>query len=265
MSEKESPEHSPAPATPQSDSAVPSSPGPEVLTSPVSLQVPAAQSLPLPTVQNIDQPSILPPVQSPPRPPDVFIPKDLSYDGLMYFAAWLQDQGKITNEQFNYLHKTAQQYRKTQEELNQSYQRMDAARRALDIPGGVLPPPQPTGPPAPSQAEQLVNLMTALAAASQQPKEEPHSYLIRKGDQSEIEEMKAREEAARKPGVVSTSGTLAAGPISREEMERQRRERYEQLQRSNEEAARRKEEAERRARALDAMWRNDGSSSIGKP
>ena len=264
MSEKESPEHSPAPATPQSDSAVPSSPGPEVLTSPVSLQVPAAQSLPLPTVQNIDQPSILPPVQSPPRPPDVFIPKDLSYDGLMYFAAWLQDQGKITNEQFNYLHKTAQQYRKTQEELNQSYQRMDAARRALDIPGGVLPP-QPTGPPAPSQAEQLVNLMTALAAASQQPKEEPHSYLIRKGDQSEIEEMKAREEAARKPGVVSTSGTLAAGPISREEMERQRRERYEQLQRSNEEAARRKEEAERRARALDAMWRNDGSSSIGKP
>jgi hypothetical protein len=185
----------------------------------------------------------------------------------MYFAAWLQDQGKITNEQFNYLHKTAQQYRKTQEELSQSYQRMEVARRALGIPGSnAMPIPQPQSEPeGPSQAQQLANLMSALVAA-QQPREEPHSYLIRKGDQGEIDEIKAREEAARKPGVIGTTGTVStAPPVSREEMEKQRRERYEHLQRSNEEAAKRKEEAERRSRALEAMWRNDGSSSIGKP
>lgn len=244
-SPSQSPQQSPAPPSPQTDPQ--SSSLPPVLTPVTPPQSPAQSS-------------------QPPKPAEVFVPRDLSYDGLMYFAAWLQDQGKITNEQFNYLHKTAQQYRKTQEELSQSYQRMETARKALEVPERQTVVAPQANPAAPSQTEQLVNLMTALAAAAQQPREEPHSYLIRKGDQEEIEEMKSREEAARKSGLVGTTGTVStAPPVSREEMERQRRERYEQLQRSNEEAAKRKEEAERRARALDAMWRNDGSSSIGKP
>jgi len=179
-----------------------------------------------------------------------FLPSEVSPNGLLELAKFIEEQGRITPEELEYFQKTAQ--------LTQSYQnQLESSRNKIQQASQILS--------APDQPPQQVNLMELfqLFSAMQQP-EAPKSFLMKKGDEQEIKEFKEREENAKKSQLLGTSSKISEKSLSKDEMERARRERYEALQKKQEEAAREREENLRKTKAREAFFKNEGNPSYSK-
>lgn len=201
-------------------------------------------------------------------PSQNYMPKEISADGVYNLAAFMQMQGRISTEEFTYLHKIASLIRTTEQKLETVTEKIQNARAILDE--DLAPLNQENLSRLQNQGQQI-NVMELFeifkATMMQQNKEvqePPKSYLIKKGDEHEIKEMQDREEVAKKSNIVGSTGTIENQPISKEEMDIKRRERAAMLQKQQEDSAREREEMERKTKAREAFFKNDGNTRIGR-
>ncbi|CAG9325426.1 unnamed protein product [Blepharisma stoltei] len=229
-----------------------------------------------PITSNPEIPSSPAPDQTPPKPspePQTFLPKEFSADGLYNLAAFMQMQGRISTDEFTYLHRISFLLRSTEQKLEAASEKIQNARAILDedLPPLTQADRQHHNNPQGQQLnvmelfEVFKAMMIQQSREQQAHQEPPKSFLIKKGDEHEIKEIQEREELAKKASIVGSSQSIETQAISKEEMDRRRRERAAMLQKQQEDSLKEREEMERKAKAREAFFKNDGTSRIGRP